>query len=404
MRRKDYFDSLPWYWTDTKKSINGTLGFKLDIEKLPDLSVMRKSMSLLSDKYPSLKSSLGKKNLAKIVLVNEESENIFVRDQSFRSLDAFIEAETNHNFVLGERLYYVAFARLEGGAYGVVFNAHHVIGDAVVHSSLARLLLDALLNNKQVDISKLDDLSSLVPREPKWHGFVAVALSLIDFSKDFLQRTKRLPKNDSSSFTKVHRFRITKDKAEKALSKSANSSITAAITKSFSDVYSFENQIVKSIHLANIRNNKQNMRSKNFALAKVSGFYINLNTSQGFDDLIDQNKAKIKKCLISAQPFYLSWLQSRIVPFLSLIGFRNLSHLGFSNTADFYTSIVDSYDSISDVVASPTLGRMTPYISSILIEGESFWDIVMVSNESYVKEQKIMQLEKRVRHYLEATV
>ena len=56
MRRKDYHDSLAWYWTDTKKSINGTLGFKLDIEKLPDLSVMRKSMSLLSDKYPSLRA------------------------------------------------------------------------------------------------------------------------------------------------------------------------------------------------------------------------------------------------------------------------------------------------------------------------------------------------------------
>ena len=46
----------------------------------------------------------------KIFLVNDESENIFVRDKSYRSLDAFIEAETNHNFVLGERLYYVAFA------------------------------------------------------------------------------------------------------------------------------------------------------------------------------------------------------------------------------------------------------------------------------------------------------
>ena len=92
------------------------------------------------------------------------------------------------------------------------------------------------------------------------------------------------------------------------------------------------------------------------------------------------------------------------MPFLSLIGFRNLSHLGFSNTADFYTSIVDSYEEISDVVASPTLGRMTPYISSILIEGTSFWDIVMVYNEAYVKEEKILQLDKRVRHYLEAAV
>ena len=74
-------------------------------------------MSLLSDKYPSLRSSLRKKNLAKIFLVNDESENIFVRDKSYRSLDAFIEAETNYNFVLGERLYYVAFAEAGDGAW-----------------------------------------------------------------------------------------------------------------------------------------------------------------------------------------------------------------------------------------------------------------------------------------------
>ena len=73
---------------------------------------------------------------------------------------------------------------------GVVFNAHHVIGDAVVHSSLARTLLEALLKNKQVDTAKLHDRSDLVPREPKWQGVTTVLSSLFDFSRDFLRRLK----------------------------------------------------------------------------------------------------------------------------------------------------------------------------------------------------------------------
>lgn len=403
MRRKDYFDSLPWYWTDTKKSINGTLGFKLDIKELPDLSVLRESMTLISEKYPSLKSCLEKKSFGKIILTSNNSENLFVRDETFQSLDALIEVETNHNFTLGERLYYMAFARLECGSYAVVFNAHHIIGDAVVHSSLARLLLAALLDNELVQVEKIEDCPSLIARKPKTSGVAMVLSALFQFSQDFLQPSKKLPKATSKNFTKVYRFRIEKEKAKQALSKSANSSITAAITKSFSEVYSFENERIKSIHLANVRNDKQNMRSQNFALARVSGFYVNLNTSLNFKDLVDRNKAKIKKCLSSAQPFYLLWLQSRVVPFLSMIGFRNLSHLGFSNTARFYTSIVDSFEAITDVAASPSLGRMTPLVSSILIEGGEFWDIVMVSNESHVEEKKILELENRVRYYLEAS-
>ena len=358
-------------------------------------------MVLLSDKYPSLKSSYTRDKILSVRLQVSDAENIFIRDEVYKSIDQFVEAETNHNFKTGERLYYVAVAKIADKGYGLVLNGHHIVADAAVHRSLARFFLKAILNNQVVKPDDIDDCPIILARQPKSLSVSGFSYFLYSFSRDFLQRFRKLPSIHPSGTTKLHRFRLEKEQLQETISKGANASLTAAAMKSFSEIYKLDKGVVKGLHLANIRNKNQNMTSRRFALAKVSCFYVNLNTKGDFSALVDINRYKIKKSLTASHPYYLAKIQSKIIPLLSLMGCRNMGHIGFSNTARFFTSVAENFDQVSDVIATPCLGRMTPYASSIFLENDLYWDVIIVSNDSYIRKTEVEDMELRMRHYLE---
>ena len=293
-------------------------------------------MVLLSDKYPSLKSSYTRDKILSVRLQVSDAENIFVRDEVYKSIDQFVEAETNHNFKTGERLYYVAVSKIADKGYGLVLNGHHIVADAAVHRSLARFFLKAILNNQVVKPDDIDDCPIILARQPKSLSVSGFSYFLYSFSRDFLQRFRKLPSIHPSGTTKLHRFRLEKEQLQETISKGANASLTAAAMKSFSEIYKLDKGVVKGLHLANIRNKNQNMTSRRFALAR-SRVYVNLNTKGDFSALVDINRYKIKKSLT---PLILTTSQNtiKIIPLLSLMGCRNMGHIGFSNTARFYFS------------------------------------------------------------------
>ena len=108
---KDY--SFVWHWLNKKRSLNGTLVFKADFDQIPDLNALRLSMKKLSEKYPTLKSTIQLSGSYKIYLARNEEDNIIISNQEFDDLESFTEHEVNVDFVPGKRLYYVKLAKLK---------------------------------------------------------------------------------------------------------------------------------------------------------------------------------------------------------------------------------------------------------------------------------------------------
>ena len=81
---------------------------------------------------------------------------------------------------------------------------------------------------------------------------------------------------------------------------------------------------------------------------------------------------------------------------LSFTKIDKLAHLGFSNTADFYHSIVDKYPLLSDALAAGGGGQLTPYASSVLIEAKDYWDISFVYEQAYISEEAANKIKKNI--------
>ena len=287
---KDY--SFVWHWLNKKRSLNGTLVFKADFDQIPDLNALRLSMKKLSEKYPTLKSTIQLSGSYKIYLARNEEDNIIISNQEFDDLESFTEHEVNVDFVPGKRLYYVKLAKLKAGGYGISFNAHHIVGDAVVHSTLADVLLESLFSAKEVDLDKLQNKSHLIARKSPELNLIQKAKLIAEMTLDLLKPSTKFRQINSRRSNKVLRIRVDKTKAERQLSKGSNNALCAAVINAFSEEFDFSNKHVKCLHLANVRQDSHNISSEDFAYACVSGFLVNIYNYKNLDKLIEEKSSR----------------------------------------------------------------------------------------------------------------
>ena len=254
---------------------------------------MQEKMDELSGFYRGLACSFKKSFFQGVRYIRTDSKNVFLRDTTFKSLEDFAVYEGNHEFQIGERLYYISVARKTDGKMLIAFNGHHTIADAVVQEAISKYFLTAILEKKYLSLDNFRSQPTFTLSKSKRTSISDSLRFVYRFLIDYMSPFRKLKESSTSKSTSLYRISIKKQPGLDKASKKVNSILCGAYMKAFGEVLGFKNKSLKSINMVNVRASDFDRKSRDFVSSQVSAFTVNQRINKPIKEIVAINQQKL---------------------------------------------------------------------------------------------------------------